>query len=99
MTRIVISDTYGGFGLSPKAQKKYNSMQRVFKLIGELVGDGTNTYADRAYPHMIWAVETTRNPDGVYAALKIVDIPDGVPWTIQEYDGSEWVAERHRTWS
>jgi len=31
--------------------------------------------------------------------LKIVDIPDGVEWEIEEYDGMEWVAEKHRTWS
>lgn len=31
--------------------------------------------------------------------LKIVEIPDDVGWTIEEYDGSEWVAEKHRTWS
>ena len=33
--------------------------------------------------------------------LKIVEIPDDVPedgWTIQDYDGKEWVAEKHRTW-
>jgi hypothetical protein len=36
---------------------------------------------------------------GVYAELKIVDIPDDVEWEIDEYDGKEWVAEVHRTWS
>jgi hypothetical protein len=30
--------------------------------------------------------------------LKVVEIPDGVKWQIEEYDGSEWVAEKHRTW-
>jgi hypothetical protein len=33
-----------------------------------------------------------------FATLKIVEIPDDVDWIIQEYDGTEWVAERHRTW-
>lgn len=33
------------------------------------------------------------------STLKIVDIPDGVKWTIEEYDGNEWIAEEHRTWS
>ena len=35
---------------------------------------------------------------GSFATLKIVEIPDDVDWTIQEYDGTEWVAEVHRTW-
>ena len=29
---------------------------------------------------------------------KVVEIPDDVKWTIEEYDGLEWVAEVHRTW-
>lgn len=34
-----------------------------------------------------------------YAELKIVRIPGDVEWEINEYDGYEWVAERHRTWN
>ncbi len=37
--------------------------------------------------------------NGRYANIKIVEIPDDVRWTIEEYDGNEWVAEVHRTWS
>ena len=33
-----------------------------------------------------------------YAELKIVKIPADVEWFIEEYDGKEWVAEKHRTW-
>ena len=36
---------------------------------------------------------------GSMAVLKVVEIPTGVRWIIQEYDGKEWIAERHRTWS
>jgi hypothetical protein len=31
--------------------------------------------------------------------LKVVEIPDNIEWSVHEYDGSEWVAEAHRTWS
>jgi hypothetical protein len=34
-----------------------------------------------------------------YADIKIVEVPDDVKWYIEEYDGIEWVAEVHRTWS
>lgn len=34
-----------------------------------------------------------------YADLKIVRIPGNVEWEINEYDGYEWVAEKHRTWN
>ena len=37
--------------------------------------------------------------NGVHSRLKIVDIPDDVDWHIVENnDGSEYVAENHRTW-
>lgn len=36
--------------------------------------------------------------NGEYAKLKVVEVPPGVKWFIQEYDGREWVAEQHRTW-
>lgn len=33
-----------------------------------------------------------------FSKLKVVEIPDDVKWTIEEYDGIEWVTEEHRTW-
>lgn len=36
---------------------------------------------------------------GEYSELKVVEIPDDVEWEVEEYDGLEWVAEKHRTWS
>jgi len=30
--------------------------------------------------------------------LEIVEVPDGIPVQIENYDGNEWVAETHRTW-
>jgi hypothetical protein len=36
--------------------------------------------------------------NGDYATLKVVEVPAGVAWTVQDYDGREWIAEVHRTW-
>lgn len=36
---------------------------------------------------------------GSHAHFKVVEIPDGVEWQIEEYDGLEWVAETHAVWS
>ena len=37
--------------------------------------------------------------NGSLSQLKIIEIPDDVEWQIEEYDGFEWIAEKHRTWS
>ena len=37
--------------------------------------------------------------NGAFSDLKVVEIPDGIRWYIDEYDGMEHVAERHRTWN
>jgi hypothetical protein len=52
-------------------------------------------------PDLIKVVETLGYEDSSvpYCELKIVEIPDDVDWIIEEYDGSEWVSEVHRTWS
>lgn len=36
--------------------------------------------------------------NGQCAELKIVTIPKGVEWIIEEYDGLEHIAEVHQTW-
>jgi hypothetical protein len=54
----------------------------------------------RADPLLVQVVEELGEfADGRHAELKIVEIPDDVEWQIDEYDGLEWVAEKHRTWS
>lgn len=35
---------------------------------------------------------------GKAAKLEVVEIPDGIGWEIEEYDGREWVSEKHHTW-
>ena len=35
---------------------------------------------------------------GTHAQLEIVEIPNDVEWLVEEYDGLEHVAEKHRTW-
>lgn len=51
-------------------------------------------------PDLIAVVEELgRAADGRHANLEIVEIPDGVEWQIEEYDGLEHVAEKHRVWS
>lgn len=51
-------------------------------------------------PDLVRVVEELgKEASGRYARLEVVEIPDGVDWEIEEYDGSEWVSEKHRRWS
>ena len=91
---IIINDCYGGFGLSERAFCKYK----------EVAGITDPEFCDRNIPrddpYLVKIVkELGMSANGAHANLKIVEIPGDVEWTVEEYDGVEWVAEKHRTWS
>jgi len=55
---------------------------------------------ERNDPLLIQVIkELKQEANGYCAKLKIVEIPDDVEWEIEEYDGWEHIAEKHRTWS
>jgi len=54
---------------------------------------------DRNDPTLVQVVEQMGDAaNGSHSELAVVEIPDGVQWEIDEYDGREHVAETHRTW-
>lgn len=93
MTAVVINKCHGGFGLSKGAMEEYKRR----------AGTDEDTYdwdIARDDPHLVAIVEEMgEDAGGRFSELKVVRIPDGVGWTIEEYDGLEWVAEVHRKWS
>jgi hypothetical protein len=51
-------------------------------------------------PYLVAVVEKLgARASGRHASLKVVEIPADVDWEIDEYDGNETIAEKHRTWS
>lgn len=49
---------------------------------------------------LIETIETLgKDANGRFSDLKIVEIPDDIEFYIEEYDGNEWVAEKHKTWT
>ena len=88
--KIVINKCYGGFGLSEVAETRYRN-------------ESGNTvpyyHIPRNDPILVSIVEELGEDSwGGYAELSVVDIPDGVEWEIEEYDGNVWSAEVHRKW-
>ena len=56
-------------------------------------------FNDRSDADLINIIEEMGESSWGWASeLKIVDIPDDVEYQVEEYDGMEWVAEKHRTW-
>lgn len=54
---------------------------------------------ERDDPALVEVVNELKDKaNGSFAKLTVVKIPDDVEWIIQEYDGLEYVAEKHRTW-
>jgi len=87
MRKIVINACFGGFSLSDKAYK-------------QLGLESSHADIARDNPDLVEVVEELGQQSwGMCAELQVVEIPDDVKWHIHEYDGSEYVAEDHRTWS
>ena len=54
---------------------------------------------ERDDPALVKVVKKLKKKaNGKFAELHITTIPAGVNWEIGEYDGQEWVDEKHRSW-
>jgi hypothetical protein len=111
--KIVINRCYGGFSLSDEAIELYLNKKGMkyrkekgqhFSFMGyDYVVEGHENWYERDIerndPVLVEIVEQLgKKANGSYADLDIVEIPDGVNYVVEEYDGKEWVAEQHRTW-
>lgn len=111
--KLVINTCWGGFGISRAAAEhmaangseraKQELLQNPNKWYGYGYVEGMSGPDDYTYsrhdPLLVAAVEALgEKANGKYADLKVVEIPDGIEYYIEEYDGKEWVAEKHRTW-
>jgi len=100
--KIAINRCYGGFGVSKAIYEELGIEWDGFgypdnKTFG-IESDDWHAY--RAEPRLIAAIEKIGidKASGDLANLEVVDIPDGIQWFIDEYDGIESVHEEHRSW-
>ena len=90
--KVVINKCFGRFRLSDEAEL-------WLKERGVVEPEVNETPSFRSDPRLVECVESLKEKSwGRYAELKVVEIPSGVEWVIEEYDGREWVSEVHRTW-
>ncbi len=89
--KVVINDCFGGFSLSEKVLDWLKHKKQISDLDQYEIA--------RNDPDLIEGIETFKEESGSkYSKLKIVEIPDNVDYIIEEYDGKEWIAEKHLTW-
>lgn len=82
--KIVVNDFYGGFSLNEKSVELLKKLKNTSEFdFYEL---------ERHDPHLVQVVEEMGNESwGDFSELAIVEIPDGLSYTIHEYDGLETV--------
>ncbi len=57
-------------------------------------------YIDRNDHHLVAVVEKMgAKANGLFAKLKIVEVPDDIEWDITNFDGMESVHEIHKSWA
>lgn len=88
--KIVINTCFGGYCLSEKA----------YEFLGlEWDEYGYKFENNRTNPKLIECVETLgKEASGWCADLKVVEIPDHIDWTMEDYDGKESIHEIHQQW-
>lgn len=88
--KIVVNRCWGGFGLSREA---YKELGLSWDYYGFAYDD------NRADPRLIEVVEKLgEKASSSFSKLEIVEIPDGIEWEINNYDGYETIHEKHRSW-
>jgi hypothetical protein len=101
MQKIAINVCFGGFSLS-RVAAEYMAASGSEAAAQALASGGRDWHwggpCERDDPHMVAAIERLGDAANTVARLLVVEVPDSVEWTIEEYDGFEHVAESHRTW-
>lgn len=107
-TKVVYSPRFGGFGLSKEATKEYLrrkvvefEVEQDHSLEMYKTGPGRNDYfsdrdIDRTDPVLVDLIEEwgSERCSGRFARLVVAEIPTGVAYLIEEYDGNEYIEYR-----
>ena len=87
--KYVINVDYGGFSISEAAAKRYAELKGI-EFVPVEYGHGRRI--ERYDPVLVQVVEELGpTADGAHATLRIIDIPSGAQYRLQEYDGAEHI--------
>lgn len=100
--KIVRNSCYGGLSFSKELYKELGiEWDNYGYLSNEKLGiKSENIEEFRTSQKLISAIEKIgeKMASGDLSRLEVVEIPDGIIWTISDYDGIETIEEKHRSW-
>lgn len=93
MTKVAINNCWGGFDISSECLDLYNKMSGKKEKYGHNI--------ERDDPNLIKAIEQIGEDKASdrLSKIKIIEIPDGIEYEIDDYDGMESIHESHRSWN
>lgn len=99
--RIAVNKDYGGFGLSKEAYRMLGIKWDGYGYLEnkDLGIESDNYLAYRTDERLIKVIEELgKKASGQMACVVIIEIPDGIDFEIDNYDGIETIHEKHRSW-
>jgi hypothetical protein len=91
--KVVVNRCWGRFSLSQEACEALGLKWNGY--------DYSHRYNDkhRTDPKLVEVVEKLGDrANGSCAELRVIEIPNGIDWYIDDHDGMETVREKHRSW-
>ena len=85
--KIVLNKRFGGYHLSEGVYSKLRALYWIDKKQAD--------FLPRTDERLINAVELCEK-EGTAGALRVVEFPDDMDWDIFDYDGMEYVYDKHR---
>ena len=100
--KIAVNKDWGGFGVSKAVYDELGFKWDGYGYIdNEKLGIKSDNWDEyRTDFRLIAAIEKVgiEHASGELACVRIITIPDGIEWEIDNYDGIETVHEVHRSW-
>jgi len=92
--KVVINSCFGGFRLSQKALLLF----KQYKADRGLVWSYNFERNDPILIEVVEELGIKEASDALFSSLRIIEIPDDIEWLVEDFDGLEHVAEKHRCW-
>lgn len=96
--KVAINCNYGGFALTTEILARVHELQEGYVIVDNF--DRTNEFYmsefyNRTNPALVQAILEAQLK-GTNGSLKVVEVPEGVKFIIDDRDGWETVEEEHR---